>query len=220
MEHGVGGEKRPFDVLQKVHVSSEGGGSGEGVSVIASGPSCKASAQKGGVSGGRSQGGSNPLVTRHTSRVTPEARDEDLRDGEFYAVRDVSFELRRGECLGLIGHNGAGKTTLLKMLNGLIKPDAGHITMRGRVGALIALGAGFNPILTGREPRPRMRGTEIDQPHVGPQGRASGVGESKYLHQWFGAGPFEKGTGAQMFYRLESLFFRILFAWEFKPVGG
>jgi lipopolysaccharide transport system ATP-binding protein len=51
----------------------------------------------------------------------------------------------------LIGHNGAGKTTLLKMLNGLIKPDAGTITMRGRVGALIALGAGFNPILTGRE---------------------------------------------------------------------
>jgi lipopolysaccharide transport system ATP-binding protein len=75
-----------------------------------------------------------------------------LRDGEFFAVKDVSFELRRGECLGLIGHNGAGKTTLLKMLNGLIKPDRGTITMRGRVGALIALGAGFNPILTGREP--------------------------------------------------------------------
>ena len=74
-----------------------------------------------------------------------------LRPGEFWAVNDVSFELRRGECLGLIGHNGAGKTTLLKMLNGLIKPDAGKITMRGRVGALIALGAGFNPILTGRE---------------------------------------------------------------------
>jgi ABC-type polysaccharide/polyol phosphate transport system ATPase subunit len=74
-----------------------------------------------------------------------------LRPGEFWAVNDVSFELRRGECLGLIGHNGAGKTTLLKMLNGLIKPDSGKITMRGRVGALIALGAGFNPILTGRE---------------------------------------------------------------------
>ena len=101
--------------------------------------------------------GSNPesseLATSNSPLVTPAAaaRDEDLRDGEFYAVRDVSFELRRGECLGLIGHNGAGKTTLLKMLNGLIKPDAGTITMRGRVGALIALGAGFNPILTGRE---------------------------------------------------------------------
>jgi ABC-type multidrug transport system fused ATPase/permease subunit len=60
-------------------------------------------------------------------------KNEGLRPGEFWAVRDVSFELRRGECLGLIGHNGAGKTTLLKMLNGLIKPDAGSITMRGRV---------------------------------------------------------------------------------------
>jgi lipopolysaccharide transport system ATP-binding protein len=74
-----------------------------------------------------------------------------LRTGEFWALRDVSFELRRGECLGLIGSNGAGKTTLLKMLNGLIKPDRGRIELRGRVGALIALGAGFNPILTGRE---------------------------------------------------------------------
>jgi ABC-type glutathione transport system ATPase component len=92
-----------------------------------------------------------------------------LRAGEFFAVKDVSFELRRGECLGLIGHNGAGtqaawqplgrlpqvahrvrcrgkariNATLLKMLNGLIEPDAGSITMRGRVGALIALGLGL-----------------------------------------------------------------------------
>lgn len=74
-----------------------------------------------------------------------------LRSDEFWAVRGVSFELRRGECLGLVGHNGAGKTTLLRMLNGLIKPDQGRIEMRGRVGALIALGAGFNPVLSGRE---------------------------------------------------------------------
>jgi len=74
-----------------------------------------------------------------------------LRKDEFWAVEDVSFELKRGECLGLIGHNGAGKSTLLKMLNGLITPDKGRITMKGRVGALIELGAGFNPILTGRE---------------------------------------------------------------------
>ena len=77
--------------------------------------------------------------------------DTPLRRDEFWAVDDVSFELKRGECLGLIGGNGAGKTTLLKMLNGLIKPDRGRIEMRGRVGALIALGAGFNPVLTGRE---------------------------------------------------------------------
>ncbi len=74
-----------------------------------------------------------------------------LRKDEFWAVKDVSFELKRGECLGLIGRNGAGKSTLLKMLNGLIKPDKGQISISGRVGALIELGAGFNPILTGRE---------------------------------------------------------------------
>lgn len=78
-------------------------------------------------------------------------RSADLRSKEFWAVHGVSFELKRGECLGLIGHNGAGKTTLLRILNGLIKPDAGRIEIRGQVGALIALGAGFNPILTGRE---------------------------------------------------------------------
>jgi len=74
-----------------------------------------------------------------------------LRKDEFWAVNDVSFELKRGECLGLIGHNGAGKSTLLKMLNGLIKPDHGRITMKGRIGALIELNVGFNPVLTGRE---------------------------------------------------------------------
>jgi len=74
-----------------------------------------------------------------------------LRDGEFWAVRDVSFEVRRGDSLGLIGRNGAGKTTLLRMLSGLVRPDAGRIAVRGRLQALIALGAGFNPILSGRE---------------------------------------------------------------------
>ena len=74
-----------------------------------------------------------------------------LRPKEFWAVKDINFELRRGECLGLIGHNGAGKSTLLKILNGLINPDAGKVTIKGRVGALIELGAGFNPILSGRE---------------------------------------------------------------------
>ena len=88
--------------------------------------------------------GSELLGRRHGGK-------DELRPDEFWAVNDVSFELRRGECLGLIGRNGAGKTTLLRMLNGLIKPDKGRIEMRGRVGALIALGAGFNPILTGRE---------------------------------------------------------------------
>jgi ABC-type polysaccharide/polyol phosphate transport system ATPase subunit len=96
---------------------------------------------------------SNALNTKGFNfLITGNGRNEEgLRPDEFWAVNDVSFELQRGECLGLIGRNGAGKTTLLKMLNGLIKPDHGRIEMRGRVGALIALGAGFNPILTGRE---------------------------------------------------------------------
>ncbi|MEH6764503.1 MAG: ABC transporter ATP-binding protein [Aequorivita antarctica] len=85
------------------------------------------------------------------SGLSRNRNERELRPKEFWAVKDISFELRRGECLGLIGHNGAGKSTLLKILNGLINPDAGKVTIKGRVGALIELGAGFNPILTGRE---------------------------------------------------------------------
>ncbi|MGJ3248885.1 MAG: ABC transporter ATP-binding protein [Elainellaceae cyanobacterium] len=74
-----------------------------------------------------------------------------LRKKEFWALTDVNFELKRGEAFGIIGVNGSGKTTLLKLLHGLLKPTQGKITLRGRVGALITLGAGFQPLLTGRE---------------------------------------------------------------------
>ena len=79
------------------------------------------------------------------------SNSETLRPDEFWAVNDVSFEIKRGESVGLIGPNGSGKTTLLKMLNGIFWPDRGAISVRGRVGALIAVGAGFHPLLTGRE---------------------------------------------------------------------
>lgn len=76
---------------------------------------------------------------------------EHLRPSEFWALQDVSFELRRGEAMGIMGVNGSGKTTLLRILNGAYSPDRGRVTMRGRVGSLIAAGAGFSPMLSGRE---------------------------------------------------------------------
>ena len=74
-----------------------------------------------------------------------------LRPGEFCAVQDATFQVRRGECVAMIGPNGAGKSTMLKMINGLIRPNSGEIKIAGKVGALIELGTGFNPILSGRE---------------------------------------------------------------------
>ena len=78
-------------------------------------------------------------------------RSERLRTGEFWALKDVSFQLHRGESVGLVGSNGAGKSTLLRVVTGLIKPDTGSVMVRGKVAPLIALGAGFSPVLTGRE---------------------------------------------------------------------
>ncbi|MEK7448694.1 MAG: ABC transporter ATP-binding protein [Planctomycetota bacterium] len=77
--------------------------------------------------------------------------EHNLRKDEFWGLKEVSFRLGKGESLGLIGRNGAGKTTLLKLIHGLIKPTGGRITVNGSIRALIALGTGFNPILTGRE---------------------------------------------------------------------
>ncbi len=78
-------------------------------------------------------------------------RPERLRREEFWAVDDVTLDLAPGDTLGIVGPNGSGKSTLLKMLNGIIYPDRGRIAVRGRVGALIEVGAGFHPMLTGRE---------------------------------------------------------------------
>src|SRR5581483_11585040 len=77
--------------------------------------------------------------------------DDVLRTGEFWAVDDVNFELRSGDALGIMGVNGSGKTTLLRILNGTYAPDTGRAALRGKIGALIAAGAGFSPLLSGRE---------------------------------------------------------------------
>lgn len=70
---------------------------------------------------------------------------------EFLAIDDVSFSVEPNEVVGVIGPNGAGKSTLLRLLTGLLQPDAGTVSVRGRIGALIELSAGFHPDLTGRE---------------------------------------------------------------------
>lgn len=77
-------------------------------------------------------------------------RGHDLSDS-FLAVDDVSFSVDQGESIGLMGLNGSGKSTLLKLINGVMRPDAGQVLTRGRIAGLIATGAGFHPQLTGRE---------------------------------------------------------------------
>jgi len=80
-----------------------------------------------------------------------QSTDNILRQDEFWSLNNISFEVKRGECLGIIGANGAGKSTLLKLLNGIILPDAGEIITTGRVCSLIEVGSGFHPMLSGKE---------------------------------------------------------------------
>lgn len=74
-----------------------------------------------------------------------------LRKGEFWSLKDINFELRKGETLGVIGVNGSGKSTLLRILTGIFPPDKGKVMVKGKLGSLIAVGAGFHPHMTGRE---------------------------------------------------------------------
>lgn len=102
----------------------------------------------------RAQGVSKRFVINRSKSLKEKvvrASDSKKHRKEFWALKDVDLEIRSGSTIGLIGHNGSGKSTLLKMIGGIMQPDAGSVAIRGRIAALLELGAGFHPDLTGRE---------------------------------------------------------------------
>lgn len=99
--------------------------------------------------------GVSKFFYRHAGRMLLRERLSHLLRGSarerFYALRDVSFSVQDGQSIGIMGHNGAGKSTLLNIATSLCRPDEGTVTIDGRVAALLELGSGFHPDLTGEE---------------------------------------------------------------------
>jgi len=100
---------------------------------------------------GEVYGSLRDLVPAITKKVFSQRRSVELQEKEFWALKDVSFQVEKGEAVGIIGPNGAGKSTMLKLFSGILRPNKGHIAVKGRLSALIEVGAGFHPDLTGKE---------------------------------------------------------------------
>ncbi|HPL30816.1 MAG TPA: ATP-binding cassette domain-containing protein, partial [Anaerolineae bacterium] len=86
-----------------------------------------------------------------TSLLRGQSRENSEAGQTIWALKDVSFEIKQGEAIGVIGRNGAGKSTLLKILSRITQPTEGYAEIRGRIGSLLEVGTGFHPELTGRE---------------------------------------------------------------------
>ena len=113
-------------------------------------------------------------------------KTDSLRKDEFWALKNISFELKKGEKLGIIGANGSGKTTLLRLLNGIFPPDEGRISVNGRIGALIAVGAGIHPHMTGRE-NIYLNGTILGMPKEEIKEKFDQIVEFTELHEFLDA---------------------------------